>query len=156
MGQDKGGVGGKGEHLSRCPVVERFEAAAQGFAVERDAALTGLGADRLKLDGMAVKRRFYRDGIETLKDVADRGVGGGASPCQPEGLVQLGAMDVDEGDDATVGVRAGNDGENGEQQDVGKFVEFAFGAPGIGNISQQLQQRGSSSISVTRQRSARL
>jgi hypothetical protein len=40
MGQDERGVAGEGaEHMSRGPVVQVVEAAAQGLAVERDRAL---------------------------------------------------------------------------------------------------------------------
>lgn len=117
MGQDQGRIGGEGaEDLSRRPVVKRVETAAQGFAIERDVALAGLGAGRMQLDGMAAERRFHRDGVETLEDVADCGVRRRAPPCQPEGLVQLGAVDVDEGDDATVRIGARDDGEDGEKQ----------------------------------------
>ncbi len=63
-----------------------------------------------------------------------------APPCQPEGLVQLGAVDVDEGDDATVRIGARDDGEDGGKQYVGKLGELTLGAPGIGDVSQQLQQ----------------
>lgn len=141
MGQDEGCIRGKGaKYLSRGAVVERVEAAAQGFAVERDAALAGL-AGCMRLAGMAAERRFHLEGVQTLEDVADCGVRRRAPPCQPEGLVQFGAVDVDKGDNATVRVGAANDGENGEQQDVGQLVEFALGAPGIGNVGQQVQQR---------------
>ena len=40
VGQDEGGVAGKrAEHMSRCPVVQVIEAAAQRLAIERDGAL---------------------------------------------------------------------------------------------------------------------
>jgi hypothetical protein len=42
VGQDEGGVAGKrAEHMSRCPVVQVIEAAAQRLAIEGDGALPG-------------------------------------------------------------------------------------------------------------------
>ena len=103
MGEDQGRVGGEGaEDLSRRPVVKCVETAAQGFAIERDVALAGLGAGCMELDGMAAKHGFHRDGIKALKNVADCGVRRCAPPGQPEGCVQLGTVDVDKGDDTTI------------------------------------------------------
>ena len=65
--QDEFGAGGEGaEHMSGGSVVEPVEAAAQGLAVQRDAAGAGLGVGRVPPEG-----RFHRERIKPLKDVAD-------------------------------------------------------------------------------------
>jgi len=141
MGQDQGGVGGqRAEDLDCGPVVEPVEAAPKRLAVERDAALARLGAGGVELGGMAAEHRFHRRGVEALEDVADGGMRGRTPPCQPEDGVQPGAVDVDEGDDAAVGVGAGRDGEDRKQQNVGQPAELALGTPGIGNVGQHIQQ----------------
>jgi len=50
-------------------------------------------------------------------------------------------MHIDEGDDTTIGIGAGDDGEYGEQQHVLKLVALALGTAWIGDIFQQVQQR---------------
>ena len=77
--------------------------------------------------------------IKPLEDIADRGVRRRTAPFQTEGRVQPAAMDIDEGDDASIRVAAGHDGENGEQQHVGKLVFLPLSAARIGNSRQQAQ-----------------
>ena len=50
-------------------------------------------------------------------------------------------MDVDEGDDATVRVAAGDDGEDGKQQHIGQLVKLALRPARIRNFLQQVQKR---------------
>ncbi len=115
MREHESGVGCKcAEHLCCGSVVELVEAAAQRLAVKRDAAWVSLRECCLEFRGMAAKDRLDGGGIETLEDVTDRGVRGCAAPFQTKGRVQLAAMHLDEGDDATIGVAAGDDGQDGE------------------------------------------
>jgi hypothetical protein len=79
--------------------------------------------------------------IKSLEDVADRGVGRCPAPRQAECRVQPAAMHIDESNDASIRVAAGHDGENGEQQDVGKLVFLPLPAARIGNFRQQVQER---------------
>jgi len=89
---------------------------------------------------MTAEGRFHRGRIKSLKDVADGGMGRGATPFQREGGVQPVAMDVDKGDDAAIGVAAADDGEDGEQQHVWQLVELSLRPPRIRNIRQYVQQ----------------
>jgi len=66
------GVGGKrAQHLGRCTVVElvevrrtsRFEAAAQRFAIKRDAALSQFGARCLQQGGVAAAGHLHSNQI---------------------------------------------------------------------------------------------
>jgi hypothetical protein len=142
MGEHEGGVGGeRAQHLSGSTVMEVVEAAAQGLAIQRDAALSGCGVRRLQQGGMATEDSLYRGRIEPLEDVADGGVRGCAAPVQTEGGIEPAAMDVDEGDDAPIRVATGHDGKDGEQQQVGQLVELSLRPTWIGNVCEQAQQR---------------
>ena len=95
--------------------------------------------------GMLAEDRLDFCGIKPLEDVADRGVSRRAAPLQAEGRVQLAAMNIDEGDDASIRVvLTRHDGEDGEQQHVGKPgkpVFLSLPAAGIRHFRQQTQQR---------------
>ena len=60
-------------------------------------------------------------------------MGGRAAPVQPKKRVETATLDIDECDDATIRVAAGDDGENGKQQDVRKGVELALRPARVGN-----------------------
>ena len=49
---------------------------------------------------MAAEHLLDRFRVEPLEDIADGGMGRCAPPAQAEGVVQAGAVDLDEGDDA--------------------------------------------------------
>ena len=81
MREHQGGVGSqRAQHLSRGAVVEVVEAAAQRLAVESDAGVRSFGMCILQLRRMAAKGIFDRPRVETLEDVADRGVCGSPTP----------------------------------------------------------------------------
>jgi hypothetical protein len=64
-----------------------------------------------------------------------------AAPRQTEGGIQLAAIDVDKRDDAAIRVRAGHDGEDGEQQHMRQFVDLPLRPAWIRKVRQQAQQR---------------
>src|ERR1700676_5279933 len=97
------------QHLGGGTVTKVVETATQGLAIQRDAALPGGCARRLKQCGMATKTVLYRSRIEPLEDVADGRVRGRSTPCQTERGVQPATMNVDEGDDATRRIAAGHE-----------------------------------------------
>ncbi len=84
-----------------------------------NSALPWRGAYRLQQGRVATERHFHRSRVEPLEEVADGGVRGRPLPLQCERGIQPAAMDGDEGDDVTIRVAAGHDGEDGEQQHVG-------------------------------------
>jgi hypothetical protein len=142
MGKDEGGIGGEcAQHLGGSAVVEIVKAAPQRLAIQRDAARPGCRACGLKPGGMATEDSLNRRRIEPLEDIADRGVRGRATPRQTKGGVQLAAIDVDKRDDAAIRVRAGHDGEDGEQQHMRQFVDLPLRPAWIRNVRQQAQQR---------------
>jgi hypothetical protein len=146
MGEHERGVGGeRAEHLGGGAVIEVVEAAPKRLAIEGNAGLSGPCACGLQKGGMAAEDVLDRVRVEPLKNVADGSMGGRAVPAQSEEGIQAAAMDVDEGDDATIRVAAGHDGEDGKQQHVGQLVEFALRPAWIRNFLQQAQQRRESS-----------
>jgi len=101
--QHQRGVGGEdAEHLRGGAVAELVEAAAQRFAIDRQADRPRRGAGRLQQASMAAEDGLQRAAVEALQDVADRGMRRRASPPQAKGPVQALAVLVDEGGDAAV------------------------------------------------------
>jgi hypothetical protein len=133
------------QHLRGGTVTKVVETAAQGLAIQRDTALPGGPARRLKQCSMATKTGLYSSRIEPLEDIADGRVRGCATPCETERFVQPVTMNIDEGDDATGRIAPGHDGKNRKQQHVGQAVKFSLRPARVGNISQQIQQRSKSS-----------
>jgi len=129
------------QYLRRGVVIEVVEAAAQRLAIKRDAGLSGLCACRLKLGSMLAEDRLDLGRIEPLEDVADRGVSGRAAPLQTKRRVQPAAMDIDEGDDASIRIATRHDGKDGEQQHVAKLVFLPLPTARIRHFRQQTQQR---------------
>src|SRR5271168_1031374 len=104
------------QHLGGGTVPKVVETATQGLAIQRDAALPGGCARRLKQSGMAPKTGLYCGRIEPLEDIADGRVRGRSTPRQTERGVQPATMNVDEGDDTTGRIAARHDGKNRKQQ----------------------------------------
>ena len=142
MSEYKRTICGEGaQYLGGSAIVEIVEAAAQRLAIKCDTALSRCSVCCLKQGCMFTKDHLDLGWIEPLEDVSDCGVSRCTAPLQPEGRVQLTAMDIDEGDDASIRVAAGYDGEDGEQQHVGKLVFLPLSAARIGNFRQQVQER---------------
>src|SRR4051812_49692346 len=91
--------------MSRFPVVQVVEAAAQRLAIERDGALPS------HLDRPVQLLRITPEGsleivpLERQEQTAQRVHGRCPSEARPEGSVQAVALDGDEGDDLLVGGR---------------------------------------------------
>src|ERR1700750_735275 len=68
-------------------------------------------------------------------------MGGCALPAQTEGSVQPLAVDRDEGLDGAIGVTAGHDGKDREQQNVGQLIQLTFGPARIRDLAEQGDQR---------------
>jgi hypothetical protein len=115
--QHQRGIGGEhAEQLCSGAVAEPVEAAAQGLAVDRQAAAGRPGASRLQQAGVTTEGCLHRVAVQALQDVADRGVCRCAPPSQGKGSIQAAAMGVDEGGDAAIRVAAADDGQDREQQ----------------------------------------
>ena len=65
----------------------------------------------------------------------------GAAPFQAKGGVELGTMNVDEGNDAAVRIAAGHDGEDGEEQHIRQLIKLSLRSARIRNLCQQFQPR---------------
>ena len=142
VGQDEGGVTGKrAEHMSRFPVVQVIEAAAQRLAIERDGALPG------HLDGPVQLLRMAAEGaleivlVERQEQTAQRVHGRRPSEARPEGSVQAVALDGDEGDDLLVGGRPRQNRENREQQQMAQAIALPLRAAWIADFVERGKQR---------------
>jgi hypothetical protein len=140
--QHQGGVGREGaQHLSRFGVVEVVEAATKRLAVERDDPdALGRGVP-VQAAGVVAKRLFDIDSLQSLQDIADRGVRGRAFPFDLEGLVQSRPVNLDEGSNAAIRIGSGDNRENGKQQYIRELVQFALGAAGIRD-RRELRKQG--------------
>jgi hypothetical protein len=69
-----------------------------------------------------------------------RGVGWGTPPVQTEGGVQSAAMHFDERHDGTMGITAGYDSKDREQQDMLQLAELTLGPARVGDIAEQAEQ----------------
>jgi hypothetical protein len=94
----------------------------------------------LQAGGVLAENLLDRLRIEALKDIPDGGMGGGAPPVQTEGGVQATAMHLDEGHDGAIGIAAGDDGKDREQQNMLQLIELTLGPAGIGDIAEQAEQ----------------
>ena len=90
---------------------------------------------------MFAKRLFDIRRRQPLQNIADGRMGGRPFPVDLEGFVQLSPMDLEVGLDAAIRVGSAHDRENGKQQYVRQPIEFAFGAPRIGDCGEQRQER---------------
>src|SRR5258708_32902196 len=91
-------IGSEGtQHLGGGTVTKLVETAAQGLAIQRDAALPGGCARRLKQRRMATITGLYRSRIEPLEDIAD-GSGLGRSTQRNTESFDLPATIIDEYD----------------------------------------------------------
>jgi len=77
---------------------------------------------------------------QPLQNIPDGRMRGRPFPAYLESLVQLSPMDLDEGADGAIRVGAAHDRQNGKQQDVRQLIEFAFGAPWIGDRREVRQK----------------
>ena len=74
VGEHQSSVGGeRAQHLGSGAIMERVEAAAQRFAIQRDAAAFTAAAGCLQQGGMAAERPLHRCRIKPLQDVAVTG-----------------------------------------------------------------------------------
>lgn len=111
MGQDQAGFDVESvQHLGRLAIIEIVEASPECLAIERDGSPRRIGCGILQSGGVAAEHPLDLLWIETLKDVADRGMGGRTLPVQAEGGVQPATVHLDEGLDRAEGIAAGDHG----------------------------------------------
>src|ERR1017187_7491340 len=132
--------GERAEHLSCLDVVEAVETTLERLAVEGNDTRTGTGPRMVQVGGMFAKDLFYVRPAQSLQNVPDGRMSGRPFPADLEGLVQLSPMDLDEGADAAIRVGSAHNCQNGKQQDVRQLIEFAFGAPWIGDRREEREK----------------
>src|SRR3954471_5374186 len=127
--------------MSRFPVVQVVEAAAQRLAIERDGALPS------HLDRPVQLLRITPEGsleivpLERQEQTAQRVHGRCPSEARPEGSVQAVARDGDEGDDLLVGGRTRQNRQNREQQQMAQAIALPLRAAWIVDSFERGKQR---------------
>ena len=138
--QDETGFDLEGvQYLGRLAVGEIVEASSECLAIDRDDTLRRVGHGA-QTSGVLAENLLDRLGFKALEDVSNRGMGGGAPPVQTEGGVQSAAVHLDEGDDGTIGIAAGDDSKDREQQDMLQLVELTLSPARVGDIAEQAEQ----------------
>jgi hypothetical protein len=142
MGENEGGVAGEGaEHMRRLALVHTVEAAAQRLAVERDRArpsCPGAGAQRASVPA---EGGLQIVAVERQEEMPQRVHGRGAPEAGAEDGVQALALQGDEGDDAAVGGRPREHGEDRGQQQVAHAVALPLGAAWVAYLGERGKQR---------------
>ena len=140
MPQNQGAIGGQGtEDLDGFLIVEPVKAAAQGFAIDRDARQ--FCARSVQHRRMVTKGPFHIGRIQALHGVADRRVGGCPLPVQPAEGVQLWQPGLDEPLDLAIGLGVRQDGQNAEQQQGSQGIQPALGTTVIRNGGEKCRQQ---------------
>ena len=139
--QDETGFDVEGvQHLGRLAVGEIVEASSERLAIDRDDTSRRLGYGAAQTSGVSAENLLDRLGFKALEDVSNRGMGGGAPPVQTEGGVQSATVHFDEGHDGAIGIAAGDDSKDREQQDILQLVELTLGPARVGDIAEQAEQ----------------
>jgi len=128
------------QHLGGLAIVEIVEALPESFSIECDDASCRIGCRVAQASGVLTENLLDCLWIEALKDVSNGGMGRCAPPAQTAGGIQAAARHFDEGHDGTVGIAAGDDGEDGEQQNMLQLVEFTLGPARVGDVAEQAEQ----------------
>ena len=100
------------QHLGRLTIMEIVEASPECLPIKRDGSPRRIGRSVMQCGGVTAEHPLDRLRIETLKDIADCGMGGRTLPVQAEGGIQPTTMHLDEGLDGAEGIAAGDHGEN--------------------------------------------
>jgi hypothetical protein len=132
--------GERAEHLFCLGVVEAIETTFERLAIKRDNSRAGTRRVNVQVGRVFAKGHFNIRRRQPLQNIPDRRMRGRPFPAYLESLVQLSPMDLDEGADAAIRVGAAHDRQNGKQQDVRQLIEFAFGAPWIGDCREVRQE----------------
>ena len=139
--QDETGLDVEGvQHLGRLAIGEIVEAWSEFIAVDRDDASRRIGNGAAQTSGVLAENLLDRLGFKALEDISNRGMGWGTPPVQTEGGVQSAAVHFDEGHDGAVGITAGDDSNDREQQDMLQLVKLTLGPARVGDIAEQAKQ----------------
>ena len=141
VGEDQRSLRGKGaQHVRSGLVTHVVEAAPKRFAVQRHRAQARLRPSPLQVTRVAAKGGLKVGRVERYQQIAQRVERRRAAEAGAEDVVQALTMDADEGDDALIRARPGQDREDREEQQVRQGVPFALRPPRIGDVAQSRQQ----------------
>ena len=110
--------GERAEQLFCLGVVEIVKAASERLAIEGHDACVGTRHAKVQAGRVRAKGLFDIRRSQPLQNITDGSMGGRSFPADFEGFIELSSMDLDEGADAAVRVRAADNRQNGKQQNV--------------------------------------
>ena len=111
---------------------EIVEASSECLAVDRDDAARRIGKGAAQTSGVLAENLLDRLGFKALEDISNRAYGlGYAASADRKAAFNLAAVHFDEGHDGAVGIAAGDDSKDREQQDMLQLVELTP-RPGAG------------------------
>ena len=126
--------------MRRSPVVQIVEAALERLAVARDDARSGRRCRIAQLSGMPAEGGLQLGRGERLEQGAHGVDGRRSAEAGAEGRVEALAMHADEHPNAAVGGGARQDGQHGEEQQVGERIAPALRAARVRALFQQGQR----------------
>jgi hypothetical protein len=110
--------GERAEHLFGLGIFEVVKATSERLAIEGHDACVGTRHAKVQADRVLAKGLFDIRRSQPLQNITDGSMGGRSFPADFEGFIELSSMDLDEGADAAVRVRAADNRQNGKQQNV--------------------------------------
>jgi hypothetical protein len=143
VGQDERRLAGEGaQHVRGRLVVQVVEAAPERLAVERDHARSRGRRPVGQRPGMLAEGGLQLGRLERQEETAQRVHGRRSTEARAEHRVEALPVHADEGQDAAVGGGAGEDGQHGEEQQVGEWIAAPLPAARVGDRFQGGEQAG--------------
>src|SRR5664279_5476348 len=135
------GLAQRRQHVRGLAVAEGVETAAQGLAVYGDGRRPLVQWRCWQRRGMAAERLFQSRWVDLLQDQPKARIGRGTAQVQLEGFVQTLPMNANELMQLTIGIGAGDHGQDRVEQHGRQFEPLALSSTMIWNRAQNLQQR---------------
>ena len=127
MCEGQRGIGGeRAQDVSGGLVVQVVEAVPQGLSIQRNCAQALPSSRVVQATSVATEGSFEIGWAERQDEIAQGVESRSASEASTEGPVQAPTMQADECDDALIGGRARQDGQDGEEKHVRQRVTFAL------------------------------
>src|SRR4051794_21285808 len=127
MREGQCGSGGKGtQHVSGGLVMQVVETVPQGLPVQGNRAQTLPSSRFVQATSVTTEDSLQIGWVEPQDEIAQGIESRSTSEAGTEGLVQALTMQADERDDALIGGRARQDGQNSEKKHVRQRIAFAL------------------------------
>src|SRR5215210_3675096 len=141
MREGQRGIGGKGtQHVSGGLIVQVVETVPQGLPVQGNRAQTLPSSRFVQATSMAAEDSLQIGWVERQDAIAQGVESRSTSEAGTEGLVQALTMQADERDDALIGGRARQDGQNSEKKHVRQRIAFTLTPARVPDLFKRSKQ----------------